>query len=300
VKKIHNKIRSFFGFSRTQTNGFVALIVILTAILFSEPLYHAWISSRSVDFSHERRKLDSLTAQWETDLQSSKRTIRKSTEKRTPVKLFAFNPNTASPDELRMLGFSDRLMKGLTNYRNKGGEFRLKTDLRKLYGMDSTFFLRLYPFIQLPEKIVVSGKKIPAAKQESSLFNLNWADTAQFQTVYGVGRILAGRILKYRERLGGFVRNEQLYEVYGLDSAVVGQILKKSFLTESDSVKKLNINTADEKTLSFHPYFSKKIARAIVTYRFQHGKYRSVDDLRGINLVDENTMIKIYPYLTVD
>jgi DNA uptake protein ComE-like DNA-binding protein len=219
-------------------------------------------------------------------------------ESHIPATLFAFNPNTATPDELRALGFSDRLIKGLTNYRAKGAQFRVKADLKKLYGMDSTFFQRLHPFIQLPASIVYE-KFVPAVKSKPEPFNLNLGDSTQFQQVYGIGAVLANRIIKYRERLGGFARTDQLYEVYGLDSTVVEHLLKASFL-DNNSFKKLNINTADEKMLSSHPYFSKKIARAIVTYRFQHGNYRSLDDLSGISLLDEKTMNKIYPYLTVD
>lgn len=298
VKNIKNKIRTFFGFSRAQTNGFVALLIILSIVIFSEPVYHAWISNRPIDFSTESKTLDSLTVLWQAEP-----VIRKKadipTDKHNRVKLFAFNPNTATKDDLQVLGFSDRLMKGLLNYRAKGGEFRVKSDLKKLYGMDTTFFKRLLPFIQLPERIAYE-KPTPELKKKPSLFNLNLADSSQFQQIYGIGPVLAKRIVKYRDRLGGFVRQDQLFEVYGLDSIVVEQILKVSFLPANESPQKLNINTTDEKMLSSHPYFSKKIARAIVTYRFQHGNYQSVDDLRRINLIDENTMIKIFPYLTVD
>jgi len=299
---IRHKIRSFFGFSRAQTNGFVGLIVLLSIILFSEPMYHTWISSRPNDFTNDSKKLDSLIAQWESAKLSESETESESkiqVERAALVILFEFDPNVITAQQLKTLGFSDRLARGLINYRTKGGKFRVKSDLKKLYGMDSTFFARLDPFIQLPEKVVLD-KAIPLPKKDLAQFNLNQADTLLFQTVYGVGPVLAKRIVKYRERLGGFVNSAQLYEVYGLDSMVVSQILKRSFLPGTDSLKRLNINEADEKLLSSHPYFSKKIARAIVTYRFQHGNYRSVDDLRSVNLLDEKTMTKITPYLTVD
>src|SRR5688572_28010773 len=123
MRNIKNKIRTFFGFSRTQTNGFVALLIIISVVIFSEPLYHAWLSNRPVDFSKERRTLDSLTAQWEAGRQKSK-PVEIPDDKHIPKTLFAFNPNTVTKDELKALGFSDRLMKGLLNYRAKGGEFR--------------------------------------------------------------------------------------------------------------------------------------------------------------------------------
>ena len=58
--------------------------------------------------------------------------------------------------------------------------------------------------------------------------------------------------------------------------------------------------TAEESAFSAHPYFSKKIAKAIVAYRFQHGNYQLVEDLGKIEIIDKRTLEKIYPYVTVE
>ncbi len=297
MKNLRHQIRNYFGFSRAETNGFVLLLVIISIALFSKPVYHAWVSNRSVDFSEERKTLDSLTEKWELQ---KKEANSVPLDEEIAVAFFEFNPNTVTSEELEALGFSERLKKGLINYRAMGGGFRIKSDLKKLYGMDSAFYKSLYPFILLPEKIVYEKTTFPESKKRTEAFNLNEGDTTQFQMIYGIGSVLAKRIVKYRERLGGFVNTDQLSEVYGLDSVVVKQILKSSFLNEDFMPRKININTADEALLSSHPYFSKKIARTIVTYRFQHGNYQSVNDLRKINLMDKKTVDKIYPYLTVE
>lgn len=298
MKNLKHQIRSFFGFSRAQTNGFVALLLIISIALFSKPVYHTWVSNRSVDFSEDRTALDSLTAQWRLQREEAN-SIPVGEE--VAVTLFAFNPNKVTSDELKTLGFSGKLIKRFMNYRAKGGEFRIKSDVKKLYGIDSIFYKNLFPFIQLPEKITYEKKVVPfSIEKKLAVFNLNEADTTQFQRIYGIGSVLAMRIVKYRERLGGFVSNEQLKEVYRLDSAVIKKILKASFLAEDFIPRKININTDDESVLSAHPYFSKKIARAIVTYRFQHGKYQSADDLRKIETIDKNRLDKIYPYVTIE
>lgn len=298
MKSLRHHIRSFFGFSRAQTNGFIALLMIVSIALFSKPIYHTWVSSRPIDFSREQQTLDSLTKQWRIQQEEANQV---SPEVTVAVALFEFNPNTASVDELKALGFSKRLTKGLVNYRSKGGEFRIKSDLKKLYGMDSAFYKTLVPYIQLPEKIVYEKKTtLYSTERKSTVFNLNEADTTQFQGVYGIGPVLARRIVKYREGLGGFVHEEQLKEVYGLDSAVVNKLFKASFLAEDFIPRKININTADESVISAHPYFSKKIAKTIVTYRFQHGKFQSVDDLRRIETLDKKVLDRAYPYLTIE
>lgn len=301
MKGFRHSIRNFFGFSRAQTNGFVVLLFIVVVALLSKPVYHAWISQRSPDFSGERTLLDSLTRQWEYQ-QQEKNKIPLSEE--MTVTLFEFNPNTVTEQELLALGFSERLAKRFMNYRTKGGTFRIKSDLKKLYGMDSSFYASLEPYIQLPEKLQPDGKPGSVAKMISPKsivpFDLNRADTAQLLSIYGVGPVFAKRIFKYRESLGGFIHTEQVKEIYGLDSTVVKEILKSTFLDKDFSPRKININTADEKLLSAHPYFSRKAAKAIVTYRFQHGNFRSVDDLRKINLLEGSTIDKIQPYLAFE
>jgi competence protein ComEA len=295
VKSVRRQIRNFFGFSRAQTNGFVLLVIILSVVLFSKPIYQAWMSNRPVDFSKERKALDSVRVQLELQRAESKPAP---VDEKIAITFFEFNPNTVTAEELKALGFSARLKKGLLNYRAKGGVFRIKADVKKLYGMDSVFYRSLYPFIQLPEKITHNVTFEP--KKNSRSFDLNQADTTQFQQVYGIGPVLARRIVKYRERLGGFVKKEQLDEIYGMDSVVIKEILKISTLTPDFLPRRININTADETLFSTHPYLSRKLARGIVTYRFQHGNYHAVDDLRRINLLDELTFGKIQPYLTVD
>jgi len=297
VKGFRKLIRNSFGFSRSQTNGFIVLLPVVTIILFSEPVYRWWVSQRTEDFSKERAALDSLHIAWQKQkVEENQIPI----EEEIPISFFSFDPNTASADELKALGFSTRLSKRLLNYREKGGRFKVKSDLKKLYGLDSAFYQALVPFISLPVEIPKKESAFtPFEKKKPEVFDLNEADTTQLKSVYGIGSVLANRIVKYRDKLGGFITQDQLREVYGLDTAVVKRIVKASYLSQNFSPQKININSAEELALASHPYSSRKIAKAIVAYRFQHGNFSSVDDLRRIHLIDDKVFDRIYPYLTV-
>jgi len=182
--------------------------------------------------------------------------------------------------------------------------FRIKSDLLKIYGMDSSFYLQLFPYIQLPENIQArfAEEKLSLKKPKSVLepFDLNTADTTQLKSVYGIGTILAVRILKFRDGLGGFVKREQLNEVYGLDSAVTDKLFEVSFIAEGFEPRKINMNTATEKEFSSHPYIKKFMANAIVAYRFQHGNFSSVEDIRKLDRLRDDDINRILPYLKVD
>lgn len=296
---IRKWIRDAFGFSAREVNGFIILLPLALMIVLAQPLYHGWMLEHPQDFTAERAMLDSLVTLWEKNNNTDTAKIA------TPV-LFAFDPNKASVKELSALGFSEILSTRIASYRQKGGQFSVKRDLLKIYGLDSTFYFRLYTYISLPEKKErkFEDKNSTVKKHRKTrvpgLFDLNIADTAQLKTIYGIGPALSLRIVRFREKLGGFVKREQLSEVYGLDSAVVKRLFEVAFITKDFIPKQMNMNEADESELSAHPYIKRSMASAIVAYRFQHGNFSRVEDLRKLGLLKPEDIDKLLPYLTVN
>lgn len=301
-------VKDFFGLSHSQANGFIILIPLLALILFSEPIWKWYAGRKRYDFSADQAKLDSLITIWGKDSAESR---HHEANKTHVVERFYFNPNQNTEEQWLRLGFSKTLSKRLIRYRDKGGTFKVKSDLLKIYGMDSSLYQNLYAFIDLPVKIE-SGKRngsqatrkydTQRASSVRSLerFDLNAADTSQLKKVNGIGVKLSLRIIKYREALGGFVRMEQLSEIYGLDTAVASRLSRSSFIMTDFRPSQLNLNTVEESKLAAHPYLKKEAARSIVAYRFQHGRFQTMGDLRKIHVIDEQTFQKITPYLTVD
>jgi competence ComEA-like helix-hairpin-helix protein len=60
------------------------------------------------------------------------------------------------------------------------------------------------------------------------------------------------------------------------------------------------VNTASVQELDAHPYISPKIANIIVSYRQQHGKYTSIENLYNIRVLDKATLEKLTPYLSFE
>ncbi len=297
MNRLRAWIRSFFGFSRTETNAFLILLPLMIVLVFSEPLYRYWFVRQPQDFSASAKELDSLIASWKWEAPDS---ILKS--EAPPLKLFSFNPNHATPEELMQLGFRNSIANRIVNYRAKGGKFQVKNDLRKIYGMDSTLFNRLYSYIELPERILKKEelkKFVLKEKPKKEKFDLNTADTIQLKKIYGIGTKLSQRIVAYRDKLGGFVSTEQLKEVYGLDSMVVKELINKSFLDINYIPKQIDLNRASEQELGAHPYIKYKLAKAITAYRFQHGPFKALEELSGLALMDERKFERIKPYLSI-
>jgi competence ComEA-like helix-hairpin-helix protein len=271
----------------------------MVLLIFSEPACRYWFTNQELSFSKDSLRLDSLVAKWQWEKADSN-------PESVDRPLFRFNPNTASRDSLLQLGFSPSLARRIVNYRTKGGVFKIKSDLLKMYGTDTLLFQKLYSFIDLP---LIAEKKRKEFFKDSfpmrpivatTKLDLNLADTAQLIKVYGIGPKFSLRIVEYRERLGGFVSMDQLNEVYRLDTTAVGRLKKKFFVLPDYHPRQIRLNTATEKELAAHPYISYKLAAAVVAYRFQHGYFASIEDLVNLKLVTEKDFQRIKPYITIN
>lgn len=85
-------------------------------------------------------------------------------------------------------------------------------------------------------------------------FNLNKATTEDLVQINGIGNVYADRIIKYRDRIGGFHSKEQLYEVYNLDTLVVHKVFEALDKTALEIKSKIKINQMTFKELLKHPY----------------------------------------------
>ncbi len=307
ITPVKRFLQNFFGLSRTETNGFLIFLPVFVLVIFSEPMYAWWIDGEIKDSPADKVVLDSLAALWNvkksTDVRRAPRT-----EEVHDSKLFAFDPNLVTQAEMKSLGFSPATASRIIHYRAKKGEFHIKSDLMKIYGMDVRLYQKLRVYIQLPDNVetrplhdgTLHDKFVKERAKEQIKFDLNKADTAELKRIYGIGVKLSERIIKYRQKLGGFVTMEQVTEVYGLDSAVINRLKEHAFITNDFLPTRLNINLATESELNAHPYLTKAAASAIATYRFQHGKFREVNDLRVLHVLSDETIKKIGPYLKFD
>lgn len=294
--------RNVFGFSGTEINGFLILLPLTLVLLFSEPLYHRWILEEDRLYAADSAALDSLMGVWSPATKDAEEAENQLDS------LFSFDPNTAGVEDLQRLGFSLALANRIAAYRQKGGVFRAKPDLLKIYGLDSALYNQLYKYIDLPSRNVAGGRRhrtvprrasgaMKGASQEQ--FDINTADTILLKRIYGIGSKLAARIVKFRDALGGFVSTDQLREVYGLDSLVVKRLLQVVFIEKEFVPERIDINTADEKALSRHPYIGFKVARALLNYRFQHGDFVEVGDIKKLPALKAEEVERLLPYLEV-
>lgn len=231
----------------------------------------------------------------------------KALQHRRVAKLFPFDPNTLSASGWQQLGFSERQSLSIRKYIEKGGRFYKTEDLKRLYVVSPDAYARLAPYVEInTQQSKASFSKsfsdtmTRAVKWKAKAavsVDVNLADTLSLLQVKGIGPAFARRIVKYRDRLGGFYRKEQLMEVFGLDSVKFMEI-KDQLLVNEAAINRLNINTVDFDGLRKHPYLSYKQINAIIQYRVQHGNYGNFEDLKKVAILSPDVLDKLAPYIS--
>lgn len=301
---IKSFLKSYFGFSKKELNGLLIFCFLILLIAFAPSIYQYFSPVQVFSYKKYQQEIDQFLASAKQQRSYSYKQLKDQTEDRElEASYFDFDPNGLSESLWKKLGLSNRQIKTIKNYESKGGHFYHKEDVGKMYSIPAEQYAKLEPYIKIPERQYANSKyeKFAFKKYEKPVkavvnVDLNSADSSQLETVNGIGASFALRIIKYRDRLGGFYTKEQLKEVFGIDSAKYEQLQSQIHVDET-AVRKININTAIFDDLKANPYLTYKQMNAIVQYRKQHGNYTSVNDLKKIVILNTETIKKLEPYL---
>ncbi|MCP9770941.1 hypothetical protein EGI22_23805 [Lacihabitans sp. LS3-19] len=300
MKQIINYLRDFFELTYNEAkSAFLFFILILLSLL------GYYFSSYFTTKNQSEILIENFGSTKIPEKPEEQRNYGFSKEK-VKIEHFRFNPNTASKEDLIRLGIPKWTANTIDNYRNKGGKFKFKEDLLKIYSIKPERYADLENFIDLPSKTekissdfdeqraITESKPVYTAKPNKiiSKFDINIADTTQLIQIKGIGPAYAKRIIKYRDILGGFYSLEQVSETYGLNPEIIPELKKYCTI---GNYKKININDLGN---TKHPYLKFKDIIVINAYRKQHGSFKSIDDLKNIKILDETIISKIEPYLS--
>jgi competence ComEA-like helix-hairpin-helix protein len=254
--------------------------------------------SIKTDFKDYQTKQDSVyKAKW-------KKTYKRDT---IEIRMQVFDPNTVDSMTLLHLGFKPWQAKNMLKYRAKGGRYRKKEDMKKLYGMTDSMYIALEPYICIQQdSIVIDSTKVDTVRLDSlpkwrsikkdTILNLRTADTTELKLIRGIGSYRAKMIVRYREQLGGYVRVEQILEARGMDKVIADSILSH-FYIDSVVVNKMPVNKMRPEVLQRHPYLNFEQAKAIYEYRRKHIRIKSAEELKKIKGLSPTDIEKISIYL---
>lgn len=198
---------------------------------------------------------------------------------------------------LIIMGLSPSILRFFKNKKAESTFIQFQNRLDSLDNLQIQLVSSPFPTFNPLDTIKVNRNQ----KQMENLNRIPFseADSITLQIVPGIGQATAGRIIKYRENLGGFYKKSQLLEVYGVKEETMLAIWD-FFDFDTRIFRKIPINTASLEELSTHPYISYGEAKVLVAYRNQHGEFRSSDDLLKIKIFKSEWAEKIKPYLEFD
>lgn len=279
-----NKFSSFFYFPTSLRNGFLTLFLLVWCLISRQ----LW----ALNYSETDEKMPVYAV-----FKAEKQVAR---QKKIPL-YFSLNINEVDIQSLDILSVPDFLARRWVKYLENGGSFKKVGDVKKLYGMSEPLYINISKYLYVEK---AEEKQRKSFLKENRVFrcktiDINEADSAQWESLYGIGPYLAKRIITFRESLCGFVSVDQVKETYGLRDSVFQSI--KTCLTIEKILKPcISINYTNQEGLSKHPYVRYKLARAICLYRENNGLFQHIEDLKKLPNINDSIYIKLLPYITVN
>lgn len=312
-------VKDYFTFSARERNGIVVFFILMAIILFASRYYPVRKTSIpkdafqkelaslkiSIDSSRNTRQFN-----YDDDNDNFNQPRHYASSEKVNGELFAFDPNTLDAEGWKRLGVREKTIHTIQNFLAKGYRFKQPGDIHKIYGLRQQEADRLEPFVRIAGNAAATANSslkndnsIPVAnnfpdRSRNVVLDINTADTSALISLPGLGSKLAARIVNFRQKLGGFYSVDQVAETYSVPDSTFKRI-KPRLQFKTPVFKTININSADINVLKSHPYIKWNIANAIVNYRMQHGGYKSINDLRKIDIISDDLFNKIAPYLVL-
>ncbi len=281
---------SYFIFSKSQRNG---LFVFLFCVVVFQFLYFF------IDFKQHSKEKSLDNNKWvrlKVQKDSSSGYSKKSKWVVRP-----FNPNFISDFKGYQLGMSLEEIDRLLAFRKTNRFVNSPKEFQEVTQVSDTLLQKIAPYFKFPDWVLKRNLNQPKtfifqSKETNAILDINLATVEDLKKVYGIGDALSQRILKEKEKLGGFVSMEQLKDIWGLSPEVIQSLQNGFAIRQIPTIKKINLNTSSIKELMQLSYFKYPLAKAIVTFRSMNGKIENIEELTKISgfPVDKIKIIALY------
>lgn len=284
------RLKSHFAFTRGEQSGILLLILFICALWF---LRWGWEAQQKVPFQIDSQEL--LRLQHEMDSLE-----RIALEKRKP-KLFPFNPNFISDYKGYVLGLSPKELDRLSKFREEGQWIRSASQFQEVTGVSDEWMDTIAPLFKFPIRHfgrTLEPKSFNLERKENGKLDLNKATEEELMQVPGIGKVFSRRIIEFREKLGGFTGEAQLYAVYGLKESTIHSLLRYFQIATPVPIQKQNINAVSASDLSTLPGISFELGVAIWEFIRKENGIDSLDELQKIDEITPQKIALIQLYLS--
>ena len=281
-------VKSHFSFNKQERSGILYLLLLIIVL----QLFYLGLKYYPFKTDKNRFELDI-----ENQSAYDSLVIFSKKENKSAIKMF--NPNFISDFKGYSLGMSIDEIDRIKRFRAQDKWINSIEEFQKITKVSDSLLKTISPFFKFPDWVNKKKKRLEGRAKEKLIVlkDLNKASALELQQIRGIGEKLSARIVKFRNRLGGFLVDEQLYDVYGLEPEVIKRVLKQYQVLYPPNIKKININTANIDELTTLVYFKYKMAENIVRYREENGPFESKEDLFNVVGFPINKIDRIALYL---
>jgi len=217
-----------------------------------------------------------------------------------------FNPNFISDFKGYRLGLSIQELDRLAKYRSENKWINSIEDFKKVTQISDSRLQIISKYFVFPDWVAkkYSKKKNFKKKYPRKSFgqkrDLNSVTVAELEREMKVPSFIAKRIVRYRNKINGFLSDQQLKDIHGLYKHQYAKILSNYTIKTPRNIEKININKALVKELIEIPYFDFETALDIRDYVKENGPISDFKDLRKIKDFSLEKIDRIALYLTID
>ena len=278
-----NIFKSHFWCHKSQRNGIFILILLIVIFQFIIVFVNF--------YSEEKVNIDTpkvIAFHHQID------SLRKINLENKRLKIFPFNPNYITDYKGAQLGMSLVEIDKLLAFRKTGKFINSRKEFQKVTTISDALLNSISPYFKFPDWVVERNQNMQlSTSRDTRLFakkskyiltsiDINLAVKEDLKTINGIGEKLSERIIKYRSKLQGFSTLNQLYEVWGLDTEVVGKLLLVFKVINLPNIKKINVNTVSFRELLKNPYLDYELCKKIFEYKDEVAELQDISELKNI------------------
>ena len=295
------KLKSHFKFNKQERSG---IFFLLLTIILLQVGYFIW-KSISADDQVSNLQVDS-------EMQAQIDALKEKALEGDSIRIFPFNPNFISDYKGYTLGMSVDEIDRLHNFRKTNKYVNSPEEFQQVTQVSDGLLNTISPYFKFPEwaqkgkQQLAAGARLKtsirktAKPQKFSISDLNSASESDLKSINGIGEKLSVRIIKFRDRLGGFLTDEQLSHVYGLEPEVVQRVLERFKVLNRPTINKIVINEASTEELTELVYINYYLASKIVDYRDTNGGIVTFNELATIEGFPSKKLDIIQLYLSLN
>jgi DNA uptake protein ComE-like DNA-binding protein len=257
-------------FTKRERHGLYFMLACILLLIIAIIAFKFTYAKESYQFSEvELKKIQ----EFET-IQEQKENIQK-----VPKKAFPFNPNTTSLDSLLQLPIPKSIAERIDKYRRKGGNYKSKSDLQKIYGINEHWD-KIKEFVQIP------NIKPKAKKEKLNLIAEDRISPAE---------------QKSNSRKDTTIKSEIRIEQLILTPKAKDSVFTKSYSNPPilRDEERIEINNANEYNIQLVYGIGEYYARKIMEYKEKTGGFHTLDLLYNMGIKEE-LVEKIISQLTCD